>query len=104
VAELHTDDTNSQRDLAIAQSRVGDVLQSLGRLREAQEAYGKYLEIFRRLAEQDAANIGWQWELALAHGKIGEGLQALGQLERAQAAYAEHLAILRGLANNDPTI
>ena len=51
----------------MAHSRVGDVLQAQGKLSEAQAAFGEYLAISRRLAEQDPTNAGWQRDLAVAH-------------------------------------
>ena len=47
-------------DLAMAQSRVGGVLQAQGKLAEAQAAFEEDLAISRRLAEQDPSNTGWQ--------------------------------------------
>ena len=65
-----------QRDLAVAHSRVGGVLQAQGKLGEAQAAFGEYLAISRRLAEADPSNAGWQRELAVAHGRVGGVLKA----------------------------
>jgi tetratricopeptide (TPR) repeat protein len=87
---------------ADAQCLSGDVLVEQGKLAEAQAAFGEYLAISRRLAEQDRGNAGWQRELAVAHSRIGDVLRAQGKLAEAQTAFGEDLAISRRLAEQDP--
>src|SRR5258707_11412988 len=86
-----------------ARCMVGDVLKAQGKLEAAQAAFGEYLAISRRLAEQDPSNAGWQRDLALAHSKVGDVLKTQGKLEAAQAAFGEDLAISRRLAEQDPS-
>ena len=47
-----------QRELAVAHSRVGDVLQAQGQLAAAQAAFGESLAISRRLVELMGGSIG----------------------------------------------
>jgi tetratricopeptide (TPR) repeat protein len=88
---------------ADSQCLFGDVLQAQGKLGAAQEAFGKYLTISLRLAEQDPSNAGWQRALAAAHNRVGDVLRAQGKLEAAQAAYEETLAISQRLVGQDPS-
>jgi tetratricopeptide (TPR) repeat protein len=92
-----------QRAEAEAQWLLGDVLEAQGKLAEAQSAYGEYLTISRRLAEQDPSNAGWQREVAVAHSRVGDVLAAQGKLAKAQSAYGEYLTISRRLAEQDPS-
>ena len=89
---------NYQSGLARACSLNGDVLEAQGKLEAAQAAFGEYLAISQRLAEQDPSNAGWQRELAVAHSRVGDVLEAQGKLEAAQTAFGEFLAITRRLA------
>jgi ATP/maltotriose-dependent transcriptional regulator MalT len=77
---------NESADLRMesdAQCLVGDVHQAQGQLKAAEAAFGEYLTISRRLAEQDPSNAGWQRELAVAHSRVGGVLEAQGQLKAA---------------------
>ena len=85
-----------------AQALLGRVWEAQGQLAAAQAAFGEYLTISRRLAEQDPGNAGWQRELAMAHSRVGNVLQAQGKLAAAQAAFGETLAITRRLAEQNP--
>ena len=67
----------------------GDVLQTQGRLEEAQAAFGEYLAISRRLAELHPSNADWQRNLAVARSSVDNVLQAQGKLEAAQATVAD---------------
>jgi len=96
-------ETNDQSAGGDAQALIGDVLEAQGKLAEAQVAFGEYLTISRRLAEQDPSNAGWQRDLAVAHSKMGGVLQAQGKLAEAQAAFGETLKISRRLAEQDPS-
>ena len=68
---------------------LGEVLETQGRLEVAQAAFGEYLTISRRLAEQDPSNVSWLRELGVACSKAGSMLQAQGKLEAAHAAFEE---------------
>ena len=86
-----------------AQALLGRVWEAQGQLAAAQAAFGEYLTISRRLAEQDPGNAGWQMDLAVAHNRVGNALQAQGQLAPAQAAFGKYLAISQRLAEQDPS-
>src|SRR5207247_2504285 len=86
-----------------AQGLLGDVLETQGKLTEAQVAFGEYLNISQRLAEEDPTNAGWQRELAVAHNSVGGVLEAQGKLTEAQAAFGEYLKIGRRLAEQEPS-
>jgi tetratricopeptide (TPR) repeat protein len=101
LARQDPDNTDCQRELAVAHSRVGDVLKAQDQLTEARAAFDEYLVISRRLAEQDQSNAGWQRELAIAHGRVGSVLQAQDQLTEARAAFDKSLTISRRLAEQD---
>jgi tetratricopeptide (TPR) repeat protein len=87
-------DSSAEAD---AQCLLGDVLQAQGQLEAAQAAYGEYLAISRRLAEQDPSNAGWQRDLAVAHSQVGGVLQARGDLGAAEAAYENSVLIFKEL-------
>jgi tetratricopeptide (TPR) repeat protein len=58
------------RDVAISLERRGDVLLSLGRLREAESDYRQRLKIARDLAERDPGNKIWQEDLSIARERL----------------------------------
>jgi tetratricopeptide (TPR) repeat protein len=70
LAEQDPSNAGWQRELAVAQRRIGDVLQARGKLEAAQAAFGEALAISRHLAEQDPSNADWQRELAVACWRI----------------------------------
>ena len=102
LAEQDPSNAGWQRELAMAQRRVADVLQAQGKLEAAQAAYGESLTISRQLVEQDPGNGGWQRELAMDQRRVGDVLKAQGKLEAAQVAHGEYLAITWRLAEQDP--
>jgi tetratricopeptide (TPR) repeat protein len=101
LAEQDPGNTDCQRDLAVAHSRLGYVLQEQGRLAKAQAAYEDDLAISWRLAEQDPSNSAWQRNLAVTYSKVGEVLEEQGNLAKARAAYEEGLVIGAHLAKKD---
>jgi Flp pilus assembly protein TadD len=83
---------------------VGGVLESQGKLSEAQAAFGEYQAIIRRLAEQDPSNAGWQRDLAVAHSRVGGVLEVARQAERGPGGvWGGSLKIIRRLAEQDPS-
>ena len=92
-----------QQNLAVAQNRFGGLLQTQGKLEEAQRAFAKALAISQCLAEQNPSNAGWQRDLAVAQRRIGDVLQAQGKQKEAQAAFGEALAICRHSVEQDPS-
>jgi tetratricopeptide (TPR) repeat protein len=74
-----------------------------GKLQEALEAYQQSLAIFKRLAEQDKTNSGWQSDLSLSYEKVGDVLVAQGDLAGALKNYRECFQIIEKLASQDPS-
>ena len=78
----------------------GDVLREQGDLAGAQAAYGKSLEVIRRLAGADPSNAGWQRDLSVSLTKMAQFHER--RRERAEAlrfaeeslTIDEHLAAL----------
>ena len=83
--------------------RQGGVLSAQGDLAGALAAYGKSLEVSRRLAEADPSNAGWQRDLSVSQEKIGNVLRDQGDLAGALAAYGKLLEVSRRLAEADPS-
>ena len=81
----------------------GHVSEAQGRLEGAQAAFEQYLAIFRRLAELEPSNAGWQREMAVAHSRVGGVWLAQKQLTKGIEAYLEALTISRRLAGQDPS-
>jgi tetratricopeptide (TPR) repeat protein len=91
------------RAVADAQCLIGAVYEAQGKLIEARAAFGQYLAISRKLAEQDPSNADWQRELAMALSRIGDVLQSEGNLSEAYIVYQESLAIRRRLVDQEPS-
>ena len=75
MAEQDPNNTRLQSDLAATLNRVGGVLETQGKLTEAQAAFEEALAISRRMAEQDPNNADWKSALA-----GGAGLETGTQL------------------------
>jgi tetratricopeptide (TPR) repeat protein len=88
--------------IARAQSLLGDVLQTKGRLDDARDAFREFLAIFQRLTAADPTNARLQRELAVAHSKVGGIHQEQGRLDDALAAFREDLAIFQHLTATAP--
>ena len=76
---------------------------TLDELEATQAAFGEYLAISRRLAEQDSTNADWQRDLAVALSTMGDVLQAQDKPSNAEAAFKETVAIIWHLAKQDPS-
>ena len=61
---------------------MGGVLETQGKLTEAQAAFEESLAICRRLAEQDPNNAGWQSDLAVAYNRVGGCFGHKGNVQR----------------------
>ena len=96
---------NESADLRMesdAQCLVADVHQAQGQLKAAEAAFGEYLTISRRLAEQDPSNAGWQRELALACVRLARAEARTGENQAALKLYEESLLILTDLVARAP--
>ena len=91
-----------QRSEADAQCLLGDVLEAQGKLAEAQAAFGEYLRISRRLAEQDPTNACWQRELAVACLRMARLRRRLGSPVAALPLYEEAGRIFAALVERAP--
>jgi tetratricopeptide (TPR) repeat protein len=91
------------REHSVLVDRQGNVLMDQGDLAGALGAYGKSLEVRRRLAEADPSNAGWQRDLSVSHEKNGDVLRDQGDLAGALAAYGKSLEVSRRLAEADPS-
>jgi tetratricopeptide (TPR) repeat protein len=89
-----------QRDLAINESKIGDVLLRQGKLDEALAAYRNGLAIQERLA-RNRSNAQWQRDLSSSDSKIGIVLMREGRLDEALAVFRDGLAIVKTLAEQD---
>jgi hypothetical protein len=78
------------------------MLQAQGKLEAAQAAYGEYLSISRRLAEQDSSNDGWQRGLALACIRPARIEAHAGRHHAALALYEEASRIFAALSERAP--
>jgi hypothetical protein len=82
LAALDSSNATWQRDLALAHSRAGGVLQAQGKLEEAQAAFRESLQISVQLAALDSSNAEWQRDLAFAKIRADTVLHMRGNLER----------------------
>ena len=102
LAEADPGNAGWQRDLSVAQEKIGDVLRHQGNLPEALESYRASMAIAQRLAEADPGNAGWQRDLSVAQEKIGDVLRHQGNLPEALESYRASMAIAQRLAEADP--
>jgi len=65
------DDRTYQRDLAVADDEVGNVLVAQGKLDEALKSYRDNLAIAERVAASDRSNAQWQNDLQHSTDRIG---------------------------------
>ncbi|NJL27713.1 MAG: tetratricopeptide repeat protein [Thermoanaerobaculia bacterium] len=95
---------DGERLFALGQSEFwfGYVNWEQGDLAAAREPFEAYLEISRRLAEKDPANLAWRRELSYAHSNLGSLRQAEGDLEAALVQFQATLEIDKELVAADP--
>jgi tetratricopeptide (TPR) repeat protein len=55
--------------------------------------YQQSLAIFKRLADQDKSNSGWQRDLSVSYERVGDVLVAQGKLQEALDDYQQCLVI-----------
>ncbi len=90
-----------KREVAVIQSKIGDLLLDQGKLIEARAAHDHSLKISLRLAKQASGNAGWQRDLVVAYSKVGDVSNAQDKPAEARAAYNQALQISRRLAKHD---
>jgi len=94
------DNTDWQRDLSVAHSRVGDMLQPRGDLAAALAEYQAYKAIMQHLTEADPDNSDWLRELSVRTDKVGGVLKCNGRRE-ALAEYQAGKEIMQRLTERD---
>jgi tetratricopeptide (TPR) repeat protein len=91
-----------QYQLSLSHNRIGDVLDLMGRYKDALDQYNRALAIRQHLAELDPREIRWQEDLATSYSKAGDELRKLGRRADALDAYDKALAIRQKIAGGDP--
>ena len=86
---------------AVAWTRLGDSLVTVGNLTGAFEAFRAGMAISERLACQDPDNTQWQRDYSVSHNKIGDVQVAQGDLPGALQAFRAGMAISERLARLD---
>ena len=87
LAQLEQGNPEWQRDLAVVDDKIGNVLLSQGDLAAALKAYSGGLDIRQRLAKVDPGNADWQYDLGVSRERIGDVLIAQGDLAGALQSY-----------------
>jgi tetratricopeptide (TPR) repeat protein len=90
------------RDLSVADNKIGDVQVARGDLAGALKSYRKSLAIRDQLAQSDPGNASWQRDLSVAYNKIGDVQVEQGNLAGALSSYNDCLAIFDQLTKSDP--
>jgi len=101
LATEQPESTDFRRELFVAYTKIGEVLEVQGDLAEALESYRDSLTIRARLAEADQGNAGWQRDLSVSYEKVGDVLVAQGNLAEALKSYRDSLTIRARLAEAD---
>ena len=86
-AEQNRDSTKWQHETAQAYRRVGDIQQRLGRFREAEEAYGRALDLYESSARRDPGRVEYVVELAAVHNQLGNTALASDRFDTALQQY-----------------
>jgi len=97
-AEEPTDDGLS-REVAVSNSKLGDVKLDMGHLSEARANLEKAVAINQRLVGQDSKNALYQFDLASSLREIGAVHLAQGDPDAAAHRLSEGIAILQKLSN-----
>jgi tetratricopeptide (TPR) repeat protein len=79
------EDPASQFDVAAAYRRMGTLHEKLGKLKEAEQDYGKANAILERLAEQFPARAEYRRELAISYQDLAGLLGSIGRVDGAEA-------------------
>jgi tetratricopeptide (TPR) repeat protein len=90
------------RDLSVADNKIGDVQVARGDLAGALKSYRRSLAVRDQLAQSDPGNAGWQRDLSVSYNKIGDVQIEQGNLAGALSSYNDCLAIFDQLTKSDP--
>jgi non-specific serine/threonine protein kinase/serine/threonine-protein kinase len=99
---LHPGNAMFQKNLAVINSNVSDVLMALDRRDEALARQQLALEAFERLAAADPKNVVAKNDLAISVYKVAELLDRAGKLTDAVREYQQALSIHESLMASDP--
>jgi tetratricopeptide (TPR) repeat protein len=86
----------------VSYNKIGDLLKAQGHLPEALKSFRDGHDIFKRLAQADPGNAGWQRDLAVSHERIGDMEQRLDHPSEARAAFERALTIYDQLLKANP--
>ena len=91
-----------RQELADGHSNLGWLLQTAGRLKEAEPAHAEAVAIYRQLAAQFPDRPDFRLALARSHLNLGNVFGDTERLTEAEASHAEALAIEKQLADDFP--
>jgi tetratricopeptide (TPR) repeat protein len=98
LAEEEPDNAGRQYDLAVANDKIGGVLEAQGNLNAALNAYRQGLATVERLARTGAPEQAWLRHLSWANQQVGKILEKQGNLPEAAKAYRKSLTVSEKLA------
>src|SRR5436305_4466618 len=93
----------SERDRAVAESEVGDVLVAAGDLAGARQRFERCLKILEQLAKANPTSVDAQRDLGVSLEKLGGVLIASGDLAGARQRFERCLEIREQLAKSNST-
>jgi len=102
LAQSDPGNTDWQRDVSVAYSKVGEVQVAQGDLAGAMKSDRDSFAIIEGLAQSDPGNADWQRDLSLLYVRVGDVQKAQGDLAGALKSYRDGLAIRERLAQSDP--
>ena len=94
LAKQLTNDARPREKAAGANCRVGDIRQRLGQYDEAAAAYGRAIDIYRKLAQSPAESTRLNLEIARTQNELGRLYRATGQNDKARQFHLEALATI----------
>ena len=77
--------------------QLGDVAVAQGKLEEAADAYGESLAIFKKLAEGDPTNTGWQRDLAYNYWRLADLSERRNNDGEAKGYWKQAFDVLSGI-------
>jgi serine/threonine protein kinase/tetratricopeptide (TPR) repeat protein len=102
LAAADPNEVQTQRDLAVMHSKMGNALARLGASTPALDHYQKSLAIRNRLALADPTDDRVQRDVSIAHSKLGDMQLQLGATDSARQHYQQAVEIRQRLATAQP--
>jgi tetratricopeptide (TPR) repeat protein len=93
-----------RRDLARTHHNLGQVLELVGRPKDAESAFRQALDLQRRLVEEFPRDPSYRLELAGSHNGLANSLDNSGRSSDAESEYRQALAIQQRLADDFPRV